>query len=188
MYTLYLDTHYKDINIFLFKDKQLLDKIIILNSMSTTKETMPNLIKLLENNHITIRDINKIAVNIGPGSFTGIRIGVTIAKVIAYSLKIDIISLTSLDIVSFNVQDKGYIGVKENNGYFVGYYDKEIKDIKYYKKAEFEEFTKEKNIILDESINCSRLIDYINEKKPENPYNINPLYVKDLEVSYVKKD
>ena len=48
----------------------------------------------------TIKDVDKIAVTTGPGSFTGIRIGVAIAKGLAYSLKKPIIGINELDILA----------------------------------------------------------------------------------------
>ena len=48
----------------------------------------------------TIKDVDKIAVTIGPGSFTGIRIGVAIAKGLAYSLKKPIIGINELDVLA----------------------------------------------------------------------------------------
>ena len=50
------------------------------------------------------RDIDKIMVVNGPGSFTGIRIGVTLAKIMAYSLNIPITTITSLEAMSKSIK------------------------------------------------------------------------------------
>ena len=50
------------------------------------------------------RDIDKIIVVNGPGSFTGIRIGVTLAKIMAYSLNIPITTITSLEAMSKSIK------------------------------------------------------------------------------------
>ena len=42
-----------------------------------------NIIKILQENNLTMQDITHVATNIGPGSFTGIRVCTTIAKIIA---------------------------------------------------------------------------------------------------------
>lgn len=47
-----------------------------------------------------IKDIDKIAVSTGPGSFTGIRIGVAVAKGLAYSLRKPIVGINELDILA----------------------------------------------------------------------------------------
>ena len=49
-------------------------------------------------------DIDKIIVVNGPGSFTGIRIGVTLAKIMAYSLKIPITTITSLEAMAKSIK------------------------------------------------------------------------------------
>ncbi len=55
--------------------------------------------KLLEENNITLQDIDFFAVNNGPGSFTGIRAGVTDAKTLAKELNKNVAGLNSLDIL-----------------------------------------------------------------------------------------
>ena len=68
------------------------------------------------------KDIDKIFVVTGPGSFTGIRVGLTVAKVMAYSLNIPIIPISSLEVmVSGN---GGTALINARRGYvFAGSYD-----------------------------------------------------------------
>ena len=108
MYTLFIDTHYLDVNIVLFKDNKLLAKEEEKEVRNTSVVTMPLIDKILKDNNIIPSDLNKIAVCIGPGSFTGTRIGVTIAKTLAYTLNIDIVKLSSLDLVAINTNDNVY--------------------------------------------------------------------------------
>jgi tRNA threonylcarbamoyladenosine biosynthesis protein TsaB len=109
MITLFIDTHYKDILLYLYKDNELLDKKVLRGVKSTSVETMPALIELLSVNNLKVNNINKIAVCIGPGSFTGTRIGVTIAKTLAYANNIDIDLIIHQDIINkYNLDNSSY--------------------------------------------------------------------------------
>lgn len=59
-----------------------------------------NLVLLLKKYNLTMKDINAIGVNIGPGSFTGIRACLTIARVVAQQLDIPLIGVSSMEILS----------------------------------------------------------------------------------------
>ena len=68
--------------------------------LSTIKE-------VLKENDLTPQDVNLIGVNVGPGSFTGIRAALTVAKVMAQELSIKIVPVESLEILSkINTTDK----------------------------------------------------------------------------------
>ena len=68
--------------------------------LSTIKE-------VLKENDLTPQDVNLIGVNVGPGSFTGIRAALTVAKVMAQELSIQIVPVESLEILSkINTTDK----------------------------------------------------------------------------------
>ena len=186
MYTLFIDTHYKDILICLFKDNELIKENKITNAKSTSIETMPGIIQILKDSNITINDISKIAVIKGPGSFTGIRIGVTISKVLSYALNIPIVTLTSIDLIGINLLKPSYVSVEENNGAYVSYYDSKSAEIVYYKKRLYEEFKQSNTVIENMDIDYSKLISFINKLIPENPYNVNPLYIKTIEALHDK--
>lgn len=182
MYTLFIDSHYKEILLVLYKDNELLDKILLTDFKSTSVETMPALTRILEKNNLKPEDLNKIAVCVGPGSFTGTRIGVTIAKTMAYSIKIPIVSILSIDMIGLNLNSKLYVAVLENNGAFVALYDnKVIGEINYMKNDEYEEFKKNNTVIEDIEMDYNKLIEFINNKQEENVHDVNPIYVKTIE-------
>lgn len=181
MYTLFIDTHYKDILLYLYKDNKLLNKKELKDVNSTSIETMPALNDLLTTSNIKVSDLNKIAVCIGPGSFTGTRLGVTIAKTLAYSLNIEIVCLTSLDLIALNLDEESYVAVEENNGAFIAYFNTKLGDIKYMKQEEYEEFKKSNKVLENTQINDTKLIGYINTLNSKNVHDVNPLYIKNIE-------
>lgn len=61
---------------------------------------IPTLVSILKNNKLTMQDIDVIGTNIGPGSFTGIRACVTVARVMAQQLDIPLVGVSSLEILS----------------------------------------------------------------------------------------
>ena len=62
--------------------------------------------KVLKENSMTPRDIDAIAINVGPGSFTGIRACTTVARVMAQELNIKAIGISSLEILSRVMNDE----------------------------------------------------------------------------------
>ncbi len=61
---------------------------------------------IFKENNIDIKTIDAVAVSKGPGSYTGLRIGVSAAKGIAYGLNIPIISVDTMQIISANLLRK----------------------------------------------------------------------------------
>lgn len=65
------------------------------------------IVELLKKNNLNIKNLDAIAVNIGPGSFTGIRVGMTVARVLAQAHNIPAVGVPSLEILSkLNNSDK----------------------------------------------------------------------------------
>lgn len=53
---------------------------------------------------VDLRDIRAVAVDVGPGLYTGLRVGVTTANALAYALKVPMITANSLQLVAFGVR------------------------------------------------------------------------------------
>lgn len=182
MYTLYIDTHANKIIIVLFQDKKVVVKKEVVTNYNHSITTMPVIINVLNEAKIDKSLLNQILVVNGPGSFTGIRIGVTIAKTLAYTLHIPIKVLSSLLIkaVSFP-HDEVTIVEREKNGIFLGTFNKENQLIKEYTYLSNKEEDK-KDYIEEIEINYEEIIKYVNGIESMNPHAVNPLYIKKIEV------
>ena len=62
--------------------------------------------KILKNNKLKIDDLNYIALTIGPGSFTGIRVGLSLAQGLAYSAGIGIAPIDVMDVLAYQIENK----------------------------------------------------------------------------------
>ena len=185
MYTLLIDTHSNKINIVLFENEKILVKKELETEKNHSITTMPVLIEVLKNGNIEISNINEIIVINGPGSFTGIRSGVTIAKTLAYTLNIPIKVMSSLLIkaVSFPHEEINIVE-REKNGVFLGKFDKENQlqgDYKYVSNKEYKELEKN-NTKEDIAIDYMKIFEFAKKMKSTNPHAVNPLYVKKIEV------
>ena len=123
MYSLFIDTHDKNIIEVLYKNGKVLDKNLRLSERNHSDYTMPMLDEILKRNKIKPHDLNEILICNGPGSFTGVRIGVTIAKTLAYTLNIPIKTISSLDCLALSTKtDKIKISIiKDVKGVFYGF-------------------------------------------------------------------
>ncbi len=82
--------------------------------------------KLLRQAELTLQDVTRIAVNVGPGSFTGIRVGVNLARTLAYSLNIQVATFNSLALLASKYGREGdqvFAAIKaiQNFYYCAGY-------------------------------------------------------------------
>jgi tRNA threonylcarbamoyladenosine biosynthesis protein TsaB len=73
-----------------------------------TVEMMPSLTMMMERAGLVTTELGAAAVAIGPGSFTGLRIGLSIAKGLAMSLDIPIVGIPTLDILPYSI---GHVGL-----------------------------------------------------------------------------
>lgn len=86
---------------------------------------IPKIIELLQEKNFTMQNIDAIGVNIGPGSFTGIRACVTVARIIGQMLDIPVVGIPSLEIISkINTTEKNTLclmDARKNKAYLAIY-------------------------------------------------------------------
>lgn len=129
MITLAFDTCLDKMYVVLKQDNRILASKIVLNQDNKYHSAflISTIQEVLSTNNIKPQDINLIAVNIGPGSFTGIRACVTVARVMAQQLDCKAVGISSLEILSKISTKKPLVALdaRKNSAYL--YYDGEIK-------------------------------------------------------------
>ena len=123
---LFIDTHDELITIALKAKDNLYIKTKE-SEYSHSVYTMPMIAEIFDENNLDIKDLDKIIVVNGPGSFTGIRIGLSIAKTIAYALNIKINTISSLltYLISSNIKENKMAVIEDNKGYYISAMDKD---------------------------------------------------------------
>ena len=185
MISMFIDTSLSDVSIALLKNGKLLslihDNIPGEHSIYVSKYIED----ILKENNILPKDVNEIIVLNGPGSFTGIRIGVTIAKIFAYLLNIRIVTITSLKARVIGVKGDYLLSIidAKHNNYYVGLYDKDYNMLKeqFMTKEQKDSLIEMYNPIViteKEDFDIEEIIKYSNQLESENPHGVNPTYLK----------
>ena len=146
--------------------------------------------------NITPKDIKKIFIANGPGSFTGTRIGVTIAKVYGYSLNVDLIPVSTLEVLAGGV-NKDYIVpvIDARRGFvYAGIYDKDLNKIvddRYISLDKLKEELEGKDYVfvsyddiagsIKPKIDLIKVINKHEKDIPLNAHGLNPNYLKKTE-------
>lgn len=94
-YTLAIDTTAADTGIGLAGESQQKIKTW-LSERNQSRELLPNIDRLLHTAKIQPEQLKQVTVNLGPGSFTGLRIGISIANAFGYALKIPVVGKANL--------------------------------------------------------------------------------------------
>ena len=195
MFEVLLDSSSKYLSVGLAKDGNVIDKIFY-EAWQRQSEMMTNELQtILERNNVKNSEIDAVVIGIGPGSYTGVRIAVTIGKTLAYALHTKVYSVSSLSLLRdsnkpticvFNARSgRSYVGVYEQdkcllkdcvmtNEDLVNYIS-EHKD--YLVNGELSHLDLVSNVY-DTIENLTRAIK--KENLAENPFVVNPVYLKEL--------
>lgn len=145
MISLFLDTSSSYLSSAIVKDNIVLKSIYLYLEKDMSKYTLLKVKELLDELNLNPNDIDRIVVVNGPGSYTGLRVGVTIAKTYAWGLRKKLSSVSSLLTLATSVKDKDFIipVIDARRDYlFAGIYDKNynvVMNDSYIKKEELEE-------------------------------------------------
>lgn len=155
MVSLVLDTSTKYLYIALIKDEIILDEAIFEGSKNHAGNSVYQIDLLLKKHNLTTADLNNIYCGYGPGSYTGVRISVTIAKMLASFSEIKLFAISSLFLAGSGYDNKNVavmFDARRGNS-FCGCYGQHLVDDKLRNNEEFLECIKEFEdlIIVNES-------------------------------------
>lgn len=197
MITLFIDTSSSDVSIAIVKDKEILASINKAIPNKHSIYTVSFIDEMIKKANLTPTDIEKIMVVTGPGSFTGVRIGVTIAKVYAYLRNIDIIRVSSLKMMAISTGHKYCLSLinARHNHYYIGLYDENNNEVinEQYNTKEYvinlikkyqptivcnEDIELEESKIEKQELNIEKIISFYQKKETVNPHLVVPNYLK----------
>lgn len=194
MKCLFIDTSNSFINIYIVKDDSVLvyKKVETLRDMANT--IMPLIREAFNEIDFNIKDVDKIFVTIGPGSFTGVRVGITVAKTIAWGLSIDVYPISTLEYLS-SIDTKysrimPIIDARRGN-VFTSVYDNYLNKLEDEKLIGYEDINKDEDTLVvsydgvyESTISNVDIIKLINkhlDDKAINPHKLVPNYLKKTE-------
>ena len=207
MITLFIDTSSIDVSIAIVKDMDILACIQKSIPNKHSVYTVDFIDKCLKDAKLLPSDINRIMVVKGPGSFTGVRIGVTIAKVYAYLKNIPIVVVSSLKMLSLSFNHNYCLSIIDahHDNYYLGLYDSEnneVIDEKFGNKNEVleliykynpvvvsnEEFSLMDDVFVQkQKLDFVKIVFYCKNYDNLNPHFVVPNYLK-LPQALEKKD
>ena len=193
MVTILLDSSNTNLSVGISRDNLLLESISYEAWQRQSEYMIPELHKLLEKYNVKRDEIGEIVVAKGPGSYTGVRIAITIAKTMAVALNAKLYAVSSLrvekdgknpSICLINARSgRSYIGVYEG--------EKTILEDRIMKNDEVLEYINSHPSYsvcgdvkyLDESvIETNNIVEMLSLKdylEPINPLSLKPVYMKD---------
>ena len=98
-----IDTSSMAASVAVIEDNKLICEYTINTKKTHSQKLMPMIENMLELSDLSIKEIDAVAICVGPGSFTGLRIGMATAKAIAHVNDIPVIGVNSLEILAANM-------------------------------------------------------------------------------------
>lgn len=186
---LFLDTASSRVIISFIKNNEIIFNVNLQNDNNLSNKLMVLIDENFKKNNLKPADINKIFVVNGPGSFTGIRCGVTVAKTLAFLLNIEIAAISELETMASGYDEVVCPIIDARRGYvFAGIYDgiKNIAPDRYIGYDEITKGFKGKIVSYDYESAYEPKVDIlklINKHKDKsiNPHLLVPNYLKKTE-------
>lgn len=102
-----IDTSTDTASLALARDQKIIAESTWYCGKNHTSQLLPQMMQLLHENNSSVQNLSGIIVAIGPGSFNGLRVGVTTAKGFAFSLDIPLVGINTLSAEAYQHYDTG---------------------------------------------------------------------------------
>lgn len=209
MITLFIDSTRTNLFVSIIKNNDILIKKNVQSYSKHSNYLMNTINDIFKELKMDINAIENIVVLNGPGSFTGIRVGVTVAKTIAWTLSKKIYTLSTLEALKIHSNNDQIISVIEdrNNYAYIGLFNENEKIMDYmslederlnmtdknislvsYNNSEILTKIYNKlsnnnnvNVVIVEDYDYIKLVNYATKKGPENVHSIGALYLKKID-------
>lgn len=96
-----IDTSNRIAGLALSREGQVVVELTWVAGRNHTREVIPSLLRLLAQTRAQLRDLKGIIVARGPGSFSGVRVGISLAKGLAFALDIPLVGISTLEALAF---------------------------------------------------------------------------------------
>ena len=193
MITILLDSSNTNLSVGIARDNLLLEYISYEAWQRQSEYMIPELNKLLSKYNVSRDEIKEVMVAKGPGSYTGVRIAITIAKTIATALDAKLYAVSSLrvqkdckypSICLINARSgRSYIGVYEDDTVLLDDHIMKNEDVLNYIKdhPNYSVCGDVKYLGLEGVIsnNIQEMLSLKNVLEPVNPLSLKPVYMKE---------
>lgn len=162
MKILAFDTSNKPLTVAVVEDGECLARVDSSELKTHSVSLLPDIQESLETAGLSVNDIDRIAVADGPGSYTGVRIAVTVAKTLAFTLDKPLVGISSLRLLAADgTDDKLVVALEDarNDNAFAGAYIKKSGEVV--------------NVIEDQHISMSRLFEKLSNYPAEQVQFVN---------------
>lgn len=126
MISLCMDSAYKHLVIGIYKDKDLLAGVCFEAFKKQSETIFVELERLLQEAKLDYKDIDRVVITKGPGSYTGIRIAMTIAKVLCSQMHIDLYTISTMQLYAGNQEATVILDARGNRAYAAHIQDRKI--------------------------------------------------------------
>lgn len=103
MKLLAIDTSATAASVCLAQEGKILGEFFTNTSLTHSQTLVPMIDQVLKTTQTDINELSYLAINAGPGSFTGVRIGVAAAKGIAFAKNLPCVSVSTLESMAYNM-------------------------------------------------------------------------------------